>query len=128
MEPPVEIPLPATIEAMVEKAPVDAPMELTEQKPAVPAESKLEEVAKESTSSEAKDEVGEIAEAPSPKKGAKRRGKRKSGEMLDPESVREKKNLRSSASRSAAAAQARAEREQAAAKLEAERAAEQDNA
>lgn len=48
-----------------------------------------------------------------PKKNAKRtRGKRKSGDLMpiDPESIREKKNLRSSASRSAAAAQARAER------------------
>lgn len=60
----------------------------------------------------------------SPKKNTKRtRGKRKSGELpVDPESIREKKNLRSSASRSAAAAAARAEREQAAAKLESENA------
>lgn len=44
-----------------------------------------------------------------PKKGAKRtRGKRKSGEIhIDHESVIAKKNLRSSASRSAAAAAAR---------------------
>lgn len=64
------------------------------------------------------------SEAASPKKTTKRtRGKRKSGEIpVDPESIREKKNLRSSASRSAAAAAARAEREQAAAKLESENA------
>lgn len=67
---------------------------------------------------------------PSPKKNTKRtRGKRKSGELpIDPESIREKKNLRSSASRSAAAAAARAEREQAAAKLEAEKVQEQEGA
>lgn len=65
-----------------------------------------------------------------PKKSTKRtRGKRKSGELpIDPESIREKKNLRSSASRSAAAAAARAEREQAAAKLEAEKAQELEGA
>lgn len=67
-----------------------------------------------------------------PKKNATKRtrGKRKSGELpIDPESIREKKNLRSSASRSAAAAAARAEREQAAAKLlEAEKAQEQEGA
>lgn len=60
-----------------------------------------------------------------PKKSAKRtRGKRKSGEIiLDPETVIERKNLRSSASRSAAVAAARAAAEQAAAKqLEAENA------
>ncbi|KAH1004806.1 hypothetical protein HUJ05_005579 [Dendroctonus ponderosae] len=47
-----------------------------------------------------------------PKKNTKRRGKRKTGEiLLDPEAVMEKKNLRSSASRSAAAAAARQQRE-----------------
>lgn len=67
-----------------------------------------------------------------PKKSTKRtRGKRKSGDLppIDPESVREKKNLRSSASRSAAAAAARAAAaEHAAAKLEAEKLRESSNA
>lgn len=69
---------------------------------------------------------GENPESP-PKKSTKRtRSKRKSGELpLDHEAIIEKKNLRSSASRSAAAAAARAAAEQA--KLEAEAQKAQEN-
>lgn len=72
-----------------------------------------------STSESTAGEVVDNPESP-PKKSTKRtRSKRKSGELpLDHEAVIEKKNLRSSASRSAAAAAARAAAEQA--KLEAE--------
>lgn len=96
--------------------PETPPKEITEQEP--PPSNK------ETPSTESHSETSvENPESP-PKKATKRtRNKRKSGEIpLDHEAVIEKKNLRSSASRSAAAAAARAAAEQAAARLEAENA------
>lgn len=111
----------------VVKAPVVVESEEKEklcEKPAPPVPEPAESAAPENVVTETNNQIAEPQELTVPKKNAKRtRGKRKSGELpIDPESIREKKNLRSSASRSAAAAAARAEREQAAAKLEAERA------
>lgn len=92
-------------------------------KPAEPAESE----STPATSQNKEETVSDNPESP-PKKTTKRtRNKRKSGELpLDHEAVIEKKNLRSSASRSAAAAAARAAAEQAAARLEAEKAAQEN--
>lgn len=100
---------------------VDTP-KLAEAEPVHTEELKTDKDSNNEISEAPKEEVNIDAPVSSPKKNTKRtRGKRKSGELLiDPETIREKKNLRSSASRSAAAAAARAEREQAAAKLEAD--------
>lgn len=82
-----------------------------------------------SESSTAGEGGGENPGSP-PKKSTKRtRSKRKSGELpLDHEAIIEKKNLRSSASRSAAAAAARAAAEQAKLEAEAQKAQENDSA
>lgn len=93
-----------------------------------PATAEQSEAENSASTSNREDSISESNPESPPKKTTKRtRNKRKSGELpLDHEAIIEKKNLRSSASRSAAAAAARAAAEQAAAKLEAEKAA-QDN-
>uniref|UniRef100_A0A6P7GKH5 Chromodomain-helicase-DNA-binding protein 6 isoform X2 n=1 Tax=Diabrotica virgifera virgifera TaxID=50390 RepID=A0A6P7GKH5_DIAVI len=94
----------------VEKSPEPRAMDLQQEPEPEPTGHKVPPEPAETSHKEdqSKPETSEESETP-PKKNAKRtRGKRKSGELpIDHESVIAKKNLRSSASRSAAAAAAR---------------------
>lgn len=109
--PPSTVVKPSTSTA--ETAPSEAPFDLAGPSMSMESESQKEadEKSEDKQKEDQKDESAEtLPDTSPPKKAAKRtRGKRKSGDLppLDPEAVVQKKNLRSSASRSAAAAAAR---------------------